>query len=53
MKNYSAPKISSISFETEEVLEISFTGNSAVLSDSDNNKSSKNPANNFGGIDLF
>ena len=52
-KSYSAPEISSITFETEEILGISFTGNSTVLDDSDTNKSSKNPATNFGGIDLF
>ena len=52
-KFYFAPEVSSISFETEEILGISFTGNSTVLGDSDTNKSSKNPATEFGGIDLF
>ena len=50
---YLAPEASRISFETEAVLEFSFTGNSAVLGDSDNNQSSKDPATDFGGINLF
>ena len=52
-KAYFAPLASSVKFETEEVLENSLIGNGTVLGDSEENQSSKNPAPNFGGIDLF
>ena len=52
-KTYFAPEALSILLETEEIMDSSFTGNNAVLGDSDSNQSSKNPATNFGGIDLF
>lgn len=52
-KTYFAPEVSKISFETEEVLGLSFPGNGSILGDSDDNQSSKNPATDFGGITLF
>ena len=52
-KTYFAPEVLKVSFETEEILGISFTGNNSILIDSDNNNSSKNPSTDFGGIDLF
>ena len=50
-KTYFAPEASKISFETEEILEISFTGNGSILGEK--NEADKNPADGFGGIDLF
>ena len=52
-KAYRAPSAERISLETEDVLNISFTGSGAVLEDSDQNPSSKSPAGNFGDVDLF
>jgi|GEM_PF-1508849 len=52
-KTYCAPDLASVNFDTEEILNISFTGTGTVLGDSDDNKSSKNPASDFGGVTLF
>ena len=52
-KTYLTPAASKVSFETEEIMDFSFTGNSSILIDSDNNNSSKNPSTDFGGINLF
>ena len=52
-KTYFAPEVLKVSFETEEIMDFSFTGNGSILGDSDNNQASKNPATDFGGINLF
>lgn len=52
-KTYFAPAAESVTFDTEEILNISFTGSGSVLDDSDTNKSSKNPSTDFGNVSLF
>lgn len=52
-KTYTVPSAESVSFDTEDILGISFPGNSSILKDSDDNKSSKKPANDFGNVSLF
>ena len=48
-KAYRAPSAERISLETEEILNISFTGSGAVLDD----KKPENPSKDFGDVDLF
>ena len=50
-KTYFTPEAFKVSFETEEILEISFTGNGSILGEK--NEADKSPADNFGGINLF
>ena len=50
---YTSPFAERITLETEEILNISFTGSGTVLEDSDSNASSKNPATDFGNVSLF
>jgi len=52
-KIYTTPAAEHIAFESEEILEISYTGSGSVLEDSDSNNSSKNPAKDFGDVSLF
>ena len=52
-KTYIVPSAERVTFDTEDILDISFTGNSSILKDSDDNKSSKNPAKDFGNVSLF
>lgn len=52
-KIYTAPSAERIALETEEILNISYTGSGSVLEDSDENNSSKNPATDFGDVSLF
>lgn len=52
-KIYEAPLAKTVSFETEEILGISFTGSGTILDDSDSNASSKNPATDFGSVTLW
>ena len=52
-KIYTAPSAERIALETEDVLNISYTGSGSILNDSDKNNSSKNPATDFGGVSLF
>ena len=52
-KTYIAPSAERIALETEEILEISYTGIGTILGDSDKNPSSKNPATDFGNVSLF
>ena len=48
-KTYIAPSAESVSFDTEEILNISFTGSGTVLDD----KKPEAPAKDFGNISLF
>ena len=50
-KTYLTPDASKIFFETEEILEISFTGNGSILDEK--TEADKSAGDNFGGIDLF
>ena len=50
-KTYSSPKADSVSFDTEEVLGISFTGNGSVLEEKTD--ADKKPASDFGNIDIY
>ena len=52
-KTYTSPFAERITLETEEILDISFTGSGTVLEASDSNASSKNPATDFGNVSLF
>ncbi len=52
-KIYTAPSAERIALDTEEILNISFTGSGSILDDSDKNNSSKNPATDFGDVSLF
>ncbi len=52
-KIYTAPSAERIALETEDILDISYTGNSSVLKDSDDNNASKSPAKDFGDVSLF
>lgn len=52
-KFYMTPAAERIAFESEEILDISFTGSGSILDDSDSNNSSKNPATDFGDVSLF
>lgn len=49
-KIYSAPSAESVSFDTEDVLEISFTGTGVKPLDE---KKPENPAKDFGNVSLF
>ncbi len=48
-KTYMAPSAEKISFQTEEILGISFTGSGTVLDD----KKPSSPATEFGDVSLF
>lgn len=48
-KTYVAPSAELTCFDTEEILNISFTGGGAVLDD----KKPETPASDFGNISLF
>jgi len=50
-KTYQAPDASSIAFDTEEILNISFTGNGEVLGEK--NMADLSPSDEFGGIQIF
>ena len=50
-KAYSAPSAELVSFETEEILGISFTGAGSVLEEK--NLADGSPASDFGDISLF
>lgn len=48
-KTYTAPSAERVALETEEILDISFTGAGTVLDD----KKPENPASDFGNVSLF
>ncbi len=50
-KTYSAPCAELTRFDTEEILDISFTGTGSVLEEK--TEADKNPASDFGNIPLF
>ena len=52
-KTYIVPSAERVIFDTEDILDISFTGTGSVLTDSDKNNSSKTPASDFGNVNLF
>ena len=50
-KTYNAPCAELTSFDTEEILDISFTGTGSVLEEK--TEADKKPASDFGNISLF
>ena len=50
-KIYIAPSAERVAFNTEEILEISYTGTGSFLEDKTN--SDKKPATDFGNVSLF
>lgn len=52
-KTYRVPSAELIALETEEILDISYTGSGSFLEDSKDNPSSKNPSSDFGDVSLF
>ena len=50
-KTYIAPSAESVSFDTEEILGISYTGTGGAMKDKTN--SDKAPSSEFGKVNLF
>ena len=50
-KTYIAPSVERVALETEEILEISYTGTGSVLEEKTD--SDKKPATDFGNVSLF
>ena len=50
-KSYIAPSAESVSFDTEEILGISYTGTGGALKDKNN--ADKTPSSDFGKVNLF